>query len=150
MAITMQTVRALLSRDEVNYLEAQRLGPEAIPFLKELVQGGDLNLASKAAYLASLIANEGATEVLEAAAARQEAVVRVAVAAGIRNLPTATAERVMDRLQSDSDIGVRRVMLNSVSNLKSPQLTAKVQKIAENDPEPSIRKVAGEAVEKMK
>lgn len=51
MSITMNDVRALLDPDEVDYSEAQKLGPEAIPFLMELVQGGDLGLASKAAYL---------------------------------------------------------------------------------------------------
>jgi HEAT repeat protein len=145
----MENVRAVLTPDEVNYSEAQKLGPEAIPFLKELVGGGDLNLASKAAYLASLIASDQAVEVLEAAATSQEPVVRVAAASGIRNLPEVHAERVMERLQDDPDAGVRKVTLKSVSEFRSPQLVAKVQRIAEADPEPFVRDLAVSTVERM-
>lgn len=150
MAITMQDVRAALTPDEVDYSEAQKLGPEAIPFLKELVQGGDLNLASKAAYLASLISSERSMEVLEAAAASQEPVVRVAAASGIRNLSETHAERVVEQLRDDADAGVRKVTLKSVSTFRSPRLAAHVQKIAEEDPESFVRDLAANTVAKMR
>lgn len=149
MTITMQDVRAVLTLDEVDYHEARKLGPEAIPFLKKLVQGGDLNLASKAAYLATLITSERSTEVLEAAAASQEPVVRVAAASGIRNLPERDADRVMERLRDDPDAGVRKVALKSVSTFKSPRLAAKVQKMADEDPEPFVRELANSTARKM-
>ena len=85
MPITMEDVRAWLDADEIDYANAKELGPEAIPFLMELVQGGDLGLASKATYLASLIKTEQSAAVLEVAAARNEPVLRVAAASGIRN-----------------------------------------------------------------
>ena len=58
MSITMKDVRAQLDRDEPDYKEAAMLGQDAIPYLSELVKGPDAMLASKAAYLASLIKSE--------------------------------------------------------------------------------------------
>ena len=150
MAITMQDVRARLDPDEVDYGEARRLGPAAIPFLMQLVQGGDPALASKAAYLASLISSDQSTAVLETAAASKEAVVRVAAASGIRNLPDAAAERVLELVRNDPDVGVRKVALQSVARFKSPQLAAKVQKIAEEDSEPFVRELAASTVKQRK
>jgi len=142
MAITLMDVRARLEPDEVDYLSARKLGPQAIPFLMELVQGGDLALASKAAYLASMILSPRSAAVLEKAAASQEAVVRVAAASAIRNLSAADAEKVMDLMKNDPDAGVRKVVLKSVSLLKSRRLSMKAKNMAQEDPEPFIRDLA--------
>jgi hypothetical protein len=109
MPVTMEDVRAALDPEEPNYPKAARLGPEALPHLKELVNSGDAMLASKAAYLASLIADEGATDVVEHAARRSEPIVRVAAAAAAANLAGAAGERVLRSLATDTDPGVRKV-----------------------------------------
>jgi len=150
MPVTMEDVRAALDPEEPDYAEAQKLGPEAVPHLKELVQGPDLGLASKAAYLASLIESEGSLEVLTIAATSAEPVLRVAAASAIRNLPERDAERVMDLVMEDKDAGVRKVTLRSAAQLRSPRLAAKIRKLAEHDPESSIRALATEIEEEMK
>jgi len=150
MPVTMEDVRAVLDPEEPDYAEAQKLGPEAVPHLKELVQGPDLGLASKAAYLASLIESEGSLEVLTIAATSAEPVLRVAAASAIRNLPERDAERVMDLVLEDKDAGVRKVTLRSAAQLRSPRLAAKIRKLAEHDPESSIRALATEIEEEMK
>ena len=150
MPVTMGDVRAALDPEEPDYAEAQKLGPEAAPHLKELVQGPDLGLASKAAYLASLIESEGSLEVLTIAATSAEPVLRVAAASAIRNLPERDAERVMDLVMEDKDAGVRKVTLRSAAQLRSPRLAAKIRKLAEHDPESSIRALATEIEEEMK
>ena len=150
MPITMKDVRTWLDGDEVDYTKAKRLGSAAIPFLMELVQGGDLGLASKATYLASLIKSEQSAAVLETAAARNEPVLRVAAASGIRNLPEVQAERVLDLLINDPDAGIRKVTLKSADRFRSPQVVAKLQQMAETDPEPFVRELAASNVKKMK
>ena len=150
MAITMKDVRAFLDPDEVDYDRAKKLGPAAIPFLLELVQGGDLGLASKATYLASLIKSEQAAAVLEAAAKSKEALVRVAAASGLRNLSKVKAEKLTDLLINDPDAGIRKVVVKSVDRFKSPQLAAKLQQMAEKDSEPFVRELAAHAVKTMK
>jgi len=150
MPTTMEDVLAVLTQDEVDYTRAQQLGPEAVPFLDQLVRGPDLNLASKAAYLASLIESDRSTEVLAAAAARPEPVVRVAAASGVRNLKEAQAERLIDRLQGDADPGVRKVLVNSAAVFRSPRVAEQVRRIAEHDPEPFVRASAARSVERMR
>ena len=140
MAITMKDVRAWLDPEEPNYAgAAQSLGPAALPFLLELVRGGDLGLASKATYLASLIKSERSVEVIEAAAATNEPILRVQAAAGLQNLKPAHAERVLNTLKSDPDPGVRKVMVKSAARVKSPRVAAVLKQIARSDPAPFVR-----------
>lgn len=149
MPITMKDVRAWLDADEVDYANAKELGPEAIPFLMELVQSGDVGLASKATYLASLIKTEQSAVVLEAAAARNEPVLRVAAASAIRNLPEIQAEKLFDLFTNDPDAGIRKVLLKSAEQFKSLEVEAKLQQMAEVDPEPFVRELAASAVKRM-
>ena len=139
MAITMKDVRAWLDPEEPNYPGAKSLGPAALPFLLELVRGGDLGLASKATYLASLIKSDRSVEVIEAAAATNEPILRVAAASGLQNLTPAHAERVLNRLKSDPDPGVRKVMVRSASRVRSPRVATVLKQIAKSDPEPFVR-----------
>ena len=73
-------------------------------------------LASKAVYLASLIIDDKSVSLLEGAARSQEPIVRIAVASGLRNLSEQDANRVSDLLVGDNDVGIRKVMLKSISN----------------------------------
>lgn len=150
MPITMKGVRKWLDADEIDYNRAKRLGSAAIPFLIELAQGGDLGLASKAIYLASLIKSEQSVAILETAAASKEPILRVAAASGIRNLPEVQAGRLLDILKNDLDSGVRKVMLKSASRFRSPQVAMKFQQMAETDPEQFVRELAASTVKKMK
>lgn len=56
----------------------------------------------------------------------------------------------MGLLKNDPDAGVRKVVLQSASNLKSSRLAATVQVIADTDPEPAIRDLAARAVKNMR
>ncbi|HVK24326.1 MAG TPA: hypothetical protein VM677_23470 [Actinokineospora sp.] len=107
MAITFEQVRAVLIPEEPDYAAAAALGTEALPHLKSMVEGGEPMLAAKAAYVASLIDDEGSVDILMAAAAHSEPSVRVAAAAGTRNLAQGRAEAVQATLAEDEDAGVR-------------------------------------------
>ena len=80
MAVTSEQVRAVLDRDEPDYEEAARLGPDALPFLQRFVESGDPSLAPKAAYLAGRIGDPQAAPILELAAASADSSVRAAAA----------------------------------------------------------------------
>ena len=143
MPITLQNVKSELEPDELDYPAiAQKLGAEAIPYLKQLVDSPDPMTASKATYLASLIKNENAVAVLKHAATHAEPTVRVAAASGIRNLAETDADSLSDILIQDKDVGVRKTTLNSMSHIKSKKLTAKAKIVSEKDPEPLIREIA--------
>jgi HEAT repeat protein len=146
----MRDVRAYLDPEEVDYEAASTMGPDAIPFLMELVQGDDPGLAAKATYLASLLGSERSIPVLQAAAQSKEAVVRVAAAAGVRNLPEAEAEKLADVIVEDADAGVRKVLVRSVAEFRSTRLAKKVQSVAEKDPEGFVRDIAASTAKRMR
>ena len=68
MPMTLDQVRSLLDPDEPNYAAATRFGPQLLPHLQALIAGTNENYASKAAYLATLISDNRADEVLRRAA----------------------------------------------------------------------------------
>lgn len=151
MAITMMDVRFWLDPDEVDYTSAKRkLGSAAIPYLMELVRGADLGLASKATYLVSMIKSDQTPEVMKAAAKSSEPLLRVAAASGIRNLPSVQAVMMVDELIDDQDVGVRNVLVKSAARFRSRQMVARMQKMAEMDPEPFVRELAESTVRSMK
>lgn len=147
MAVTMQDVRRWLDAEEPDYPGARaKLGSGALPHLAALAAGGDLALASKAVYLASLIPGAKSVELLLAAHARGEPVLSVAAASGIRNLTPARAAQVFERLHADPDSGVRKVALNSAVGLSAPKVLARYATLANSDPEPFIRELAGKVL----
>ena len=117
MAVTIEQVREILTRDEPNYMEAAQLGPEAIPHLQTLLVDADPLLASKATYLASMINSDRAVDVVKEAAASEHAEVRAAAAAATRNLPQTPVTDVLSNLLDDGDVSVRKVTLKSISAL---------------------------------
>ena len=86
MAVTMQDVIRQLDREEPDYAQAARLGSDALPYLRELIEGDNLTLAAKATSLAGAINADESGDVLETAARHSDPVVRVAAAASARNL----------------------------------------------------------------
>ena len=150
MAISMKDVRAHLDPDEVDYPEAQKLGPEAVRFLVELFEGDDVGLASKAVYLASLIPCNESFALLQKAAVSPDPVLRIAAASGIRNLPDVDAEKMMNMLSKDADVGVRKVVLNSIARFRSPQFKRQVLEMSKKDPESFIRDLAVSIEQQMR
>lgn len=119
-----------LQAEEPDYNEASKLGRSALPLLDTLVRIADPLLASKATYLASLIDDENSISVLKRAAQDSHAEVRLAAAAGARNLKsqskrirkrnirktgavTDPLNQLISTLESDQDLGVRKEAFKS-------------------------------------
>jgi hypothetical protein len=131
----MKDVRAALDPEEPDYAEAASLGPDAIPHLETLVGGRDPMLASKAAYLASLIKDSRAAEIVAKAAHSGDAAVRVAAAAAASNLSATGASAVLVDLVGDEDPGVRKVARSALPGKPSAKLTKVLDTLA-TEPEP--------------
>lgn len=140
--VTMHDVRRRLDADEVDYAEAAGLGPDALPHLAALAEGDDTMLASKAVYLASVIGGDGSADIVSGAAERGDPILRVAAAAALRNLAVDDFERVGETLLDDDDPGVRKVAVGSVAAADSPELNARLRRVAEEDPEDYVRETA--------
>lgn len=111
MPVSMEDVRRVLDPDEPDYLVAAELGADALPHLEELIAGDDVMLASKATYAASLM--DGGAGAVATAAASKDPILRVAAAAGAKNLPVEQIQQMLRRLSDDDDDGVRKVARTS-------------------------------------
>lgn len=146
---TTDEVRAALAPDEPNYAAAARLGPAALPVLRDLVRGDDAMLAAKATYLASLIPDEARSDVLADAAGSAEPTVRVAAAAALTNLAAEQAVPLADTLLADSDVGIRKHALRAAAGFRrSSAMTDRVREVARTDPEPALRQQAQDALDR--
>lgn len=138
---------AYLQQEETNYAEAAQLGDAAMPLLKEIIKGSDERMASKATSLAGMINSDERTDALTEAAKHPSVVVRVAAAAATTDLNADQAEKVLQYLIDDADIGVTKYALKSIraKNL-SQNFQDKLQKISDSSPSESIKSMAKEAL----
>ncbi len=149
MTVTLEQVLAVLLPDEPDYSAAERLGSEALSHLNSLVTGSDPMLASKAAYLASLIQSDQSVDVLQIAAQSEDPIVRVAAAAGIRNLNQTAANQISFMLLDDTDIGVRKVVLKSLPTQVTPQLRLKLETLTQQESNSFIRQLSTEVLNRL-
>jgi HEAT repeat protein len=149
MPVTMEQVRAFLDPEEPDYQQAAQLGTEALPHLEELVEETDALLASKAAYMASLIEDPHSADILRRAAASDRAEVRAAAAGGASNLSPSAASNVLQPLLTDRDVSVRKVALKSVPEEAPSGLRATVQSLSEADSNPAIRELSNRVAARL-
>jgi HEAT repeat protein len=142
---TLDEVRRELDKDELDYPElASELGPDALPHLETLVAEDEPRIASKAAYLAGLIAGPTSKQVVALAAGSRYDVVRVSAAAALALLPAAQATDIAEQLLADPDIGVRARAAKSAVAFDEPILSERVRAMADEDTDPSVRELAAE------
>src|SRR5262245_24628667 len=95
----IQEIRRELDKDELDYPAlASAYGEASLPQLKAIVAEDVPRLASKAAYLAGLIAGETSHEIVALAARSRHNVVRVSAASVAASLPTHHAPEIVATL----------------------------------------------------
>src|SRR5262245_49120973 len=139
MAVTMNQVRAALTPEEPDYNQAATLGPEALPYLRTLVQEAEPMLASKATYLASLIEHPDAVAVVRDAAQSNKSVEKVAAAAAAANLSSEEASDIIASLITDPDIGVRKTAIKAVPPDATDRVQAALTRVSDSDSHPELR-----------
>lgn len=148
MPVTIQDVVNQLDREEPDYRQAARLGPDALPFVRQLIEGDNIALASKAAFLAGQISGAGSLQVLEIASRHPDPVVRVAAAASARNF-TGLSSALANTFLNDTDPGVRKWGLRSLEASHPEGIRTKLEEIMRDDPEPALREHARRVIERM-
>jgi HEAT repeat protein len=149
MPITLEQVRTAIS-----YFEPVRdmridLGPEALPHLEALLQSEESFIAAKAAYTISRIRDPRVEPLLRRAAGINRPEVRIAVAAGVRDLPEAEASPIVLSLLDDQDRGVRKMALQSVPERPRPELRRKIESLSRRDPDPAIRTLSRGVLQRL-
>jgi len=151
MALGLEEVRRRVNVDEPDYPKlAATLGVESVPQLRTLVEADDAAVASKAAYLLSLLPSPESLAGLEVDARSADESVRVAAAAAFGNVTSlsafgagpAAAETQLRRLLADSDPGVRKVALRSAEAVGPHALRTAIEQMASSDPEALLRRAA--------
>lgn len=148
MAVTLEQVIRQIDRDEPDYEQAARLGPEALPHLRQLVDGTDPGLASKAASLAGVINGDESPAVLELAARHRDPIVRVAAAASAKYLTTVSTSLASTFLD-DPDPGVRKWVLRTLDARQPKGIKDRVERIMIYDPDASLRDLARKIIDKL-
>lgn len=140
MSISMeQKLENILNADEPNYSDAAaELGSEAIPFLEKFIESEDPLIASKAAYLTSLIDDNRTISLLEKASKSEIVEVRIATAHGIKN--TIANKKQQRTLQSDDQLA-------EVFNKDMESLYNILNSILKTDPEEDVRNAAHDTIE---
>jgi hypothetical protein len=138
MPVTLQEVINQLDREEPDYVQAAQLGAEALPHLGLLIQGSDLGLAAKAAYLAGIINAGQSAAVLEIASRHPEAIVRVTAAASAKHL-TSIPTSLAIALLNDTDTGVRKWVLKTLEVRQPAGIKTQLEDIMNNDPDSGLR-----------
>jgi hypothetical protein len=145
---TLDEVRRAIDRDELDYPAlAAELGEEALPHLETLVVEDEPRIASKAAYLAGVIAGSTSDRVVERAAGSRHDVVRISAAAALPSLPDRQTE-IGEKLLADPDAGVRARAAKSAVEVGGP-LADHVRRMALEDEEPHLRDLAAELADRL-
>ena len=146
-----EEILAFLRQDELDYPEgALKFGKDALPFLKDLVDSSDENLATKAAYLVGYIDDDSADQILIDAASKS-APLRVAAAFGAQSRKSAVAESILKKTLEDGDPSVVKFALQSAKRAKLEKtLQPKIEKISKSFLDDGVKSIASEMLKKMK
>jgi HEAT repeat protein len=115
MAMSMQEIRSRLSSIEGDAQMYVDLGPDEVPLLVELLDDEEAWMASRAVYALTRIATPEALAAVEEASDSGRDEVRVAVAVSANVLPSEAADRVLTKLLTDREVGVRKFAIESVT-----------------------------------
>lgn len=149
MSNVRDSVLSILNSDEPKYEQGAKLGSEALEPLREIIQGDNLQLASKAVFLASMIPTEKVWDVMALAASRPEPIIRVAAAGALRNLAGPPVSDLLNKLLDDKDIGVRKFAMKSAIATQAQGVKAQIEKLARDEQEPLMREFAQQALKTL-
>jgi hypothetical protein len=139
MAMTDQELKLALDSEEPQYQEiVAQLDESDVPRVRQFAESGDVALASKAVYLASLLKSEAAHEIVVRAAGSGNELVRVASATAIGNLPTSPRERAAGELIGDANPAMAKMVLRAVGP-GSPAMKAKLQDLERRTAVPELK-----------
>jgi HEAT repeat protein len=126
------------------------ISPSEIPLLEQLLQDTEAWMASRAVFALSRVPDMRAVTILSGAVADPRHEVRVSVAASVSNLRPSDANDILLNLLADTDLGVRKFAVQTVSGTHDAAVHAKLRDIETRDSAPSIRDVAKERLRELK
>jgi HEAT repeat protein len=144
MPTSPSELRDRLSTIESDDATYEGLGRDDVPSLVALLGDDEGWLAARAVHALSRIDDPRAHEAILAAASMPRLEVRVAAARAAGRLPVELSDGVLLGLLGDPEPAVRKFAVRSVSPRNGAAVRARVQELAEAEPNPRIRDLAGE------
>lgn len=150
--VSNEDIIAFLRQDELDYpAAAAKFGKAALPFLSELINSSDENLASKAAYLAGYISDGSVKDILTNAADNKFTTVRIAAAFGAQRMDAKAGQVILNKSMDDSDPGVlKHAMKSAVALNIAKNFKVKIAKISNDFADGGIKSFASDIMSKMK
>lgn len=150
MALSPTELRLRLSSDEPDYAQlAQLIDGSDVPVLMQLANDPDPMLASKAVYLASLLPNPQAHDIVATASNSPRDLVRIASASALVNLPDEVRYPIADRLIDSDDVSVKKLAIKSVEQSAPAALKQKLDRMSRENPSEMIRNLSKTTFQKI-
>jgi HEAT repeat protein len=142
--MTLTELRDKLSAIEPDESTFSDISSEEIPLLEQLLDDDEAWMAARSVFALSRLNNNDAFSVLTRASTSNRDEVRVAVAAAAVKLPTEVASRLLNVLLDDSDLGVKKFAIQSITRENAPILQTKLRSLVESDLSDYIQRNAQE------
>jgi len=140
--MTLEHLRSKLSAIEPDDSIYEGIGPSEIPLLEQLLKDKEAWMASRAIFALSRVPDIRAVEILSRTVDDPRQEVRVALAASVSNLKPKDYKNILLKLLNDTELGVRKFAIKTVSGVHDEMIHEKLRDIETQDPLPSMRKLA--------
>lgn len=149
MTFSLESLRSQLSAIEPNEATYDQIGSSEIPLLQELLSDNEEWMAARAVTALVRISDPEAVRLLKQVATDPRPEVRTAVALCASKVVPEEANEILITLLDDSEAGVRKAAIRSVSAEHSQTVRNKLQAIESNDPVNRLREMANARVREM-
>ncbi len=151
MAHTKDELIKMINLDEPDYPEiVARLSKDDIPLLNELAVDPNPAIATKAISCLGFMNDDRAFAGVEKAAKSSNPVLRVAASHALRNMSSRpAAEKILDKLLDDDDIGVKKFALKTVEASKFSGLKEKVRQMHAKEPNEHLKTLSKQVMDKL-
>lgn len=150
MALPKEELRRLLSNEEPDYAAiVAQMGDASVPALNELSQDLDIMLATKAVYLASLLPQSQAHQIVERASVSTQPLVQIAAATALQNLPDAIRHKLASQLLDVDDISIKKLVINAVQTSAPAELKTKIERLSNQSNSEFIRSLSKTTLQRI-
>lgn len=150
MALSKQDLILLLGNEEPNYSQIKKkMGKDDIIHLKQIAESRDMMMASKAVYLAGLLKEEDANNIVEKAAKSKKEILKIAAASTLPNLNAAKRNAIALKLIDEEDVSVKKLVIKSLDRTAPVSLKNKVQLISRESTSNYLKRLSTETLNKF-
>jgi len=148
--MTLSELKSQLSEIEPTESMYRGIGAAEVPLLRQLLEDKEAWVAARAVDALSRIDTPEAHASVAEAARSPRPELRVAAAVNAPKLSLDQCDRVLDVLLDDTNVGVRKFAISSVSERNSLKVKEKLRSIANSDADRMLRQLARDHLGKSK